>query len=670
MSIKRLSLLLFFVAAYHAGFSQIVDDSTKEIFGQHSTNFFLQEDVFRGFGEKRKLDTSINHLHYYEYKFNKRDNWYQGLGNLGMAMKPTYYTAPSEIGYRFGFEAFHPYLNTAKDQRYFDTKSPYSELQYIQGGSGEQRLFLLFTRNINRYWNLGASYNRFTSAKQLYVVQSRDFQTDHNQINVFSSVKSKKDKYIALARFNYMQHWSYESGGVKPRLNEGGVVDSGMYLYKVANVNLIKIARRATTSNMANRDAARNYYKTQTGRFYHQFNPLDSGITLINAFHEFDYTYEQQYFRDNNMKVDTSLTKFYKEAHFDDSISYYRYDYSQLQNKIGLKGNTKLFHYSLYYKHRNFSLLSLGQDSVPTKTIRFQDAFVGGDIAFKYTEDWKFNLSGETMLSFKVRDDDHPDKKYYKKHRDYQLKAEATFKKWHLEVGQSRVSPTLMQTKFVTNLATWGRSQDSSNAVINTNASLGYTHIKGDRLLSIGLVYQRVDNLVYFTRDTVSTSSDFQKIRPIQHKGYMDYLQPMVSFRTNWRSLFIENDLILTHVFTDKEVIHMPRWFTYPKIYFQNYLFKRATLVQAGAEVILKASYYADFYAPQINQFYWQNTFTVKTFPITNIFVNFKIRQVRVFLRYSNLFGQQDAQSGYMDTPYYPGMKGSFQFGLIWKAFD
>ena len=82
-----------------------------------------------------------------------------------------------------------------------------------------------------------------------------------------------------------MQHWSYESGGIKPQPELGGIVDTGMFLYKYADVRLFR----------ANAEAARNYYKTTNLHLFHQFNPLDSGNTKLQLFHEADWKRENQY---------------------------------------------------------------------------------------------------------------------------------------------------------------------------------------------------------------------------------------------------------------------------------------------------------------------------------------------------------------------------------------
>lgn len=657
MRILQLLFLVYWLGSFPL-FAQIVDDTTREVYGRHSTRYFLQEDVYGNNPETRKLDTSLHYQHYYNYQYQKGVP-HQYLGNLGTAMKPIYYKAPEEIGYRLGFEAFHPYLNKAQNQRYFDTKSPYTELRYVQGSTGEQRLFLLFSRNVNKYWNLGASYNRFTSTKQFAVVANRDFQTDHHQINAFTSVKTKQDKYKLLLNFNYMQHWAYESGGIKTRPNEGGVVDSGLYLYKYASVRLFR----------SNVDAARNYYKTTQLHLYHQFNPLDSGNRALQIFHEADWRKENQYFRDNNMRTDSAYATYYREVNFNDSLkSFYQYRYELLQNKLGLKGDLGRFFYAVYYKNRIYSLADTSQDPTTAgkSKLWFNDAFAGGDLAYRFRDDFQISLSGKVLVSFKTTQ--HSDALYYKSHGDYQLNAAVRYKKLSAEFGQSRISPSMMQTRMVYNLANWAFLKDSLKATESQNAALTYLQSHGNRYFKLGLAYQRIDHLVYFKR--MLNGPDSLKIRPTQDKSYMDYVQPTLGFCTNWRWLYFENELILTHVFTEREVVHMPRWFAMPKLFFQYYLFKKATQVQTGVEMFLKADYYADDYAPQLNQYYWQNSYVVKTFPITHVFLNLQVSRATIFLKVTNVFGGQLEQTGYLETPYYAGMKRSFQFGVLWRAFD
>ena len=651
-------LVIILFLSVKSTFAQIVDDTTTEVYGKHSTKYYLQEDVYYVNVSNRSLDSSLNNQHYYNYQF-VNNTWYQGLGNMGMAMKPIYYKAPAEIGYKLGFESFHAYLNPLKDQRYYDTKSPYTELKFLQGSTGEQRLFVGLARNVNRYWNIGASYNRFTSAKQFAVVSKRDFQADHHQINAHTSFKTKNEKYVVLLNFNYMQHWSYESGGIKPVPELGGVIDSGMYLYKMADVRLFR----------SNVQAARNYYKTTNLHLYHQFNPLDSGNTRLQLFHEADWKRENQYFRDNNLQTDKAFRTYYGEVYFKDTLTAnYLNKYELLQNKIGLKGNVANLFYALYYKTRTYSIVDISQDIATSGKPKMwmNDAFVGGELKYKLTKDIELGIAGQGLMAFK--NIKHPDDSVYTSHDDYQLDATAKYKDFSLQIGQSRVSPTLMQSRLVYNLASYAHNKDSMTAVLNRNATFTYLKTKGERFLKLSVHYQRVDNLVYFKR--LTSGADSSKLRSVQDKGYIDYVQPTIGFRVNYRTVYLENEFIFTNVFADNEIIHMPRWFTMPKLYYQRSLFDKAINLQVGAELFLKADYYADDYAPQLNQYFWQEKHVIKTFPITNAFLNFQISRATIFLKLTNVFGGQIEQRGYQETPYYAAMRRSFQFGVTWCAFD
>jgi len=46
------------------------------------------------------------------------------------------------------------------------------------------------------------------------------------------------------------------------------------------------------------------------------------------------------------------------------------------------------------------------------------------------------------------------------------------------------------------------------------------------------------------------------------------------------------------------------------------------------------------------------------------------VSRATIFLKVTNVFGGQLEQTGYLETPYYAGMKRSFQFGVMWRAFD
>ena len=137
--------------------SQVLDDSTKNIYGPKTTRFFYEENIFFSDYTASTLDTVIHNFHL--YNFVQRYNYeYQDLGNIGTAMNPLYYQLPTQIGVSSGWTSFDPYWN-ANTTRYYDTKSPYSNMHLVLGGNGRSITDIDYTRNIKPNWNFGFNYH-------------------------------------------------------------------------------------------------------------------------------------------------------------------------------------------------------------------------------------------------------------------------------------------------------------------------------------------------------------------------------------------------------------------------------------------------------------------------------------------------------------------------------
>ena len=72
---------------------------------------------------------------------------------------------------------------------------------------------------------------------------------------------------------------------------------------------------------------------------------------------------------------------------------------------------------------------------------------------------------------------------------------------------------------------------------------------------------------------------------------------------------------------------------------------------------------------PVTQQFHLQNSFTTKTYPVFDLFVNADIKTMNVFVKMAH--ANYDLwEPGYYETPGYPGLRRSFTFGLKWMFFD
>jgi hypothetical protein len=94
-----------------------------------------------------------------------------------------------------------------------------------------------------------------------------------------------------------------------------------------------------------------------------------------------------------------------------------------------------------------------------------------------------------------------------------------------------------------------------------------------------------------------------------------------------------------------------------------------ALIGQFGVQVYTPSDYQADAYMPVTQQFYLQNDFIVRRYPVAEVFITADIKNLNVFLKMANV-AQDLTAKGYFMTPYYPANQRSFIFGIKWMFFD
>jgi hypothetical protein len=145
--------------------SQIIDDSTKQVYGPTTSRIFLKNDIFHNRWTSYPIDTVIRNFHWFSY-IQRNHNLYQDLGNIGTATRPVYEPVPDAIGVTSGFNAYSLYWDS-HDVKYYNTRSPYSNLNLILGGKGRSITNVTYSRNINPRWNFGFHFNGLFIDKQI-----------------------------------------------------------------------------------------------------------------------------------------------------------------------------------------------------------------------------------------------------------------------------------------------------------------------------------------------------------------------------------------------------------------------------------------------------------------------------------------------------------------------
>jgi hypothetical protein len=160
--------------------AQILDDTTKNVYGPKSTRFVLESDVAKCLDTLYLIDTSLTNIHLMEEYTWKPNRILQNLGNIGTATQPLYFELPTQIGRRLGIDIFTPYAYNNGEIHYLNTYSPTTYAQYLQGGNGRQILKAGFSQNVNSRLNVGFDIKSITSHKQIGNPVAEERETSHN----------------------------------------------------------------------------------------------------------------------------------------------------------------------------------------------------------------------------------------------------------------------------------------------------------------------------------------------------------------------------------------------------------------------------------------------------------------------------------------------------------
>ena len=593
--------------------------------------FFTQDDILFNTNKETHVDTNFVNFHNYNY-FYKNNILYQDLGNYGTPLNRIYYEAPAQIGKTLGYNAFNDYAPDPANIKYYNTRSPFTNLHYIQGSRGQQDIEVELSRNINSRWNVGFDFKTATSLKQLGVSQRKEVQMQHYSFIAYTSYKSKSDRYKLLANFTVFQHTNNEFGGIKP---DSGDTKADLFNYELENVNL---NRPNTNGVIRSADKRYNFHLYQE---YGIFN--DSALKL---FHIADYSIRSNSYEDDYL----STNRAYYAAHTDTTTSarpLFLADtnitqdltkYKLLENKIGLKGEAGNLFYMAYFKRRDFSYEQFRYNDLNSTSSTYGENYIGGMVRYKITDLSSITGNAEYYLG-----------------RDYLVKGE--YKNKLLTLGYYSVSssPSLLQMQKTGNNFEW--TNNFSNTVSN-NLYLKANLRTGNFIFDPYVNFSNVQGYIYY--DTTAM--------PVQSAASTQIYSAGFHTKIKWKSFYFENDLRYT-THSGADVIRMPELFNLARLYVYSPVFKKVLHLQFGVDFYWKSSYYANNYMPVTQQFYLNNSFLVDQYLLGDIYLNAFLKRAMFFLKVSHV-NMDLPKAGYFITPYYTGMGRSIDFGIKWLFYD
>ncbi|NQZ78277.1 MAG: hypothetical protein HRT61_19545, partial [Ekhidna sp.] len=367
--LSLISVLLSLVAA-----SQIVDDSTKLVYGPKTTEFTNEFNILNNLDDYQRVDTSI-YLFERQSLVDKTGRTFQSLGNFGTALFPVFYTPQNSIGRTSGFNAYSAFQIDPSEIKYYDTKSPFIEIFTYLGGGNRNLVNVGFSRNVNEDWNIGFDLKTITTNKQLAPANQTDRQVIGTSFVAYSHYKKKK--YQALLNFSSMSHKVIEVGGARPTTDS---LRSDFFLFDNALVRL---------------EDAQGIVNVSQWHLYQDYQIADQ----FQLYHVLDRKEEKNTFTDDGSAAGSDISynsyaDFYDDFFLSGTETNEQSTFTTLSNEVGIKGDLSSVFYRFYAKLRTVDWTYLLYDPVD----RAVEEYLGGYARFSWRDKFAVTANLEYLL--------------------------------------------------------------------------------------------------------------------------------------------------------------------------------------------------------------------------------------------------------------------------------
>ncbi len=603
----------------------IKKDSTNEtlqhrdIYEDSITIFFHYWDSTR----IDKLDSSINDF-YTRFPVSWR---YYDLGNFGSAAKSFIFQPNMKPGFDAGFHSYDVYKYTPEGTRFFQTTRPYSETVYLLGSRTEQMINLFHTQNRKSNFNIGLDF-RVISSPGAYKNQSTTIS--NTRVNTFFQTNNKR--YINNLIFITNKILSSENGGLRPGQNLDSLFmnDPAGAATKLGNgLTTVKSIFGATV-------AIGTEYKdlALVLRHSYDFGQKDSLVTD-------SATYKLFYPR-LRLQHTIWFTKSSYEYHDFIPVAADYYNYMQYQVATGT--DTLKFNDTWQNLTNDFAIISYPQKNNLNQYLKLNAGYeyIKGESSPVTTTYNNIYAAAEyrNRTRNQLYDFEASGKLYVAGHYAGDYSAYISFTRslrkniGSLQVGFQNVNrtPSFIEGEYTTDTA--GLRQSVSAFPVVQQGNFNKENIT--RLFAVIDVppadlrltaeYYLVTNFTYF--NSLYTSTQSSSLFNVLDVGAQKKLRVTKHF--NW---YLEGNLQQP---TGNPPVNLPLVFARSRFAFEGNFLKNLSL-STGLEVRYNTPYKADDYSPLTGQFVLQDTSTISNRPDINLFLNFRIKGFKGFIRLENL---------------------------------
>lgn len=581
------------------------------------------------------LDTTLTIFKDYKYNYLRKDDYHlMPFANVGQTYNTLAYDfSELRLKPRMGARARHFNYMEIEDINYFHVPTPLTELYFKTTFEQGQQLDAFFTINTSEQFNFSIAYKgvRSLGNYQNTLTSTGNFRFTSNYI-------TKNNRYNLRAHIVFQDLLNQENGGLKP----------DFIPFFINNTDDFRDRGRLEV----NFEDAENILK---GKRFH----LEHDYALINYKDSLSYTslrlgntvsFEDKFYRFDQENSFDEFGPAYATQNLNDRVTleeFYAQGYADFRNN--LLGNVKV---SLGYTDFNYgynSVLILDNERI---TNRLKGNVV--EAGASYQKEYRgFEIFGKAALNISGDYDGN------------YLLGSASF-----ELDENNKAKATM---FINSVAPDYHFQLYQSDYVNYNWQNNFKNIKtqqlqfevtSKKLLDASVSFSRIEDYTYFTRTAADTTTT-----PFQYDGTVNYLKLEAKRQFDFGKISLNAQITYQNIIEGKEVFKAPDFLGRASVYYSNHFFRNALFLQTGITGKYFTSYGMNAYDPVLAEFYVQNNQKFGDFPMLDLFVNAKISQTRIYIKWEHFNSLFGSQNNYFSAPGHPFRDAKVRFGLVWNFF-
>lgn len=587
-------------------------------------------------------------------------------GNMGAEGKNMLFMHQPRISDFFLHDAQMQYVPTLANQKFYNSRIPFTYVSYNAGGgrdNSQERLQTLFSANINKKAQIGANLD-YIYSKGSYANQAAKGLTWGLNGSYIG------DRYELQASWNHYNLLNKENGGITddlyitdPAKLQGGIstISAKSIPTNLANAHTRVKGGELFVNNKYNVGFWREEKDEETDSIIsREYVPVTAFIWTLN------YKDGAHRFLDTN-KSETS--EFFEHTYLNPDITDDMTKYSSLSNTIGvslLEGFNKYAKFGLaaYVRHelRKFTQTTdtidrampedvgltpfpEGMESVLAKKSQ-NLAWVGAQISKQQGSLLRYQATGEIGFLGDAAGEIVLDGNVQTR---IPLFGDTVAITGYAHLHNT--SAPYLLNEYLSNHFIW---QNDFGKVRRLRFG-GILNIPWTST-SVNIGTETLQNAIYFGPDAM----------PVQHSGSVQVFSATLDQKLQLGILHWDNK-ITYQTTTSDEVVPLPKLALQSNLYL---LCKIATLhLQLGVDCDYYTSYYAPGYQPATATFYNQREMKMGNYPFFTAYANMKLDRVRFYVMMTHV-NQGWPKPNYFSSPHYPLNPRRFQMGLSVEFWD